>query len=123
MKQIVLRHDCLRDVRTIVTILDIHPDWHALRTLLAFNGIEVADKLRPVLSRNLPDDREVDPSDEDHIFWKHVWEIVQGSSQALHTFDIGATWGSKCIHHMLAQMQIAEAFDQGRTTLYEKLAP
>jgi hypothetical protein len=123
-KQITLRHDCLRDMRTIVAILDIHPDWHALRTMLAFNGIEVADNLRPLLSRNLPDDREINLSDKDHQFWKHVWEHLQGSSPALHTFDTGASWGSKYIQHMLAQMQISEAFDRARipdTILYERL--
>jgi len=105
-------------------MLDIHPDWHALRTMLAFNGPEVANTLRPILSRNLPDDREVGLTYEDHQFWKQVWEHVQGSSQALHTFDTGASWGSKCIHHILAQMQITEALDRGQipdSTLYEKL--
>ena len=111
-------------MRTIVSILDIHPDWHALRTMLAFNGIEVADNLRPLLSRNLPDDREINLSDKDHQFWKHVWEHVQGSSSGLHTFDTGASWGSKYIQHMLAQMQISEAFDRGLIPdpiLYERL--
>lgn len=89
-----LRHDCLRDLRTIVANLDIHPDWHALRTMLAFK--EVADNLRPCLSRSLPDDWEINLSDEDHQFWKYVWEHVQGSLSALHTFDAGASWGSKC---------------------------
>jgi len=92
--------------------------------MLAFNGIEVADSLRSLLSRNLPDDREINLSDEDHQFWKHVWEHVQGSSSALNTFDTGASWGSKCIQHMLAQMQISEAFDRGLipdTILYERL--
>jgi hypothetical protein len=99
---------------TIIAILDIHPDWHALRTMLAFNGIEVADKLRPVLLCNLPNHSDVNLTDEDPPFWKRVWEVVQGPSQTLHTFDAGATWGSKCIHHVLAQMQMAEAFDQGQ---------
>jgi hypothetical protein len=84
-------------------------------------------KLRLVLSRNLPDDREIGLSDEDHQFWQHVWEHVQGSSLALHTFDVehhAASWGSKCIQHMFAQMQIGDAFDHRpipMPTLYERL--
>jgi len=92
--------------------------------MLTFNGIEVADSLRSLLSRNLPDDREINLSDEDHQFWKHVWEHVQGSSSALNTFDTGASWGSKCIQHMFVQVRIAEALDRGLIpdpTLYERL--
>jgi hypothetical protein len=123
-KQMMLRHDCLRDLRTIVTILDIHPDWHALRTLLKFDGVKVADQIRPSLFRKLPDDREVSLTEEDHQFWRLVWKHVQGSSPAMYTFDTGASWGSKYIHHMLAQMQIAQAFELGQTpdpTLYERV--
>lgn len=83
--------------------------------MLAFNGIEVADTLRPIVSRKLPDNRETLLSDEDHQFWKLIWEHVQGSSPALHTFDSGASWGRKHIQHMLAQLQIAEAFERGQT--------
>ncbi|OBZ75036.1 hypothetical protein A0H81_05457 [Grifola frondosa] len=122
--EIALRHDCLRDLRTIVTILDIHPDWHALRTMLTFDGVEVADELRPSLFRPLPDDREVNLPDEDHQFWKYVWDHLQESSTAMQTFRGGASWGPKCVEHMFSQMKIAEAFDHGEIpdpTLYQKL--
>jgi hypothetical protein len=101
-----------------------YPDWHVLRTMLRFYGVKVAAKLRPVLSRELPDYREINLSEEDFQFWRLVWEHAQDSSSTMHTFDTGVSWGPKCIHHMLAQMQIAQAFDLGHTpdpTLYERV--
>ncbi|KDQ15368.1 hypothetical protein BOTBODRAFT_54663 [Botryobasidium botryosum FD-172 SS1] len=123
--QMLRQHDCLRYLRTILTILDIHPDWHPLRTMLAWHGPNIADDIRASVFRKLPDNRESHLTDEDHAFWKQIWDLCQESSRAMKTFDRGATWGKQQIEHMLAQMQISEALDRNETpdpALYDKLA-
>jgi hypothetical protein len=45
-----------------------------------------------ILFRNLPCDRDFN---EDHQFWKHIWERARCWSEVLRTFTIGTSRGSE----------------------------
>jgi len=107
--QQVARQECVQELRKVVKLLDIHPLYHPIRTMLLSLSFEYADQIRALLDQDSPDiNAGAAP------VWRTIWDHLQPTSAAMRAFDAGcAVGGRNYIRHILASKRLADRFEEG----------
>ncbi|GLB45858.1 putative nucleotidyltransferase domain containing protein [Lyophyllum shimeji] len=101
--------ECVQELRKVVKLLDIHPLYHPIRTMLISLSFEYADQIRALLDQDPPDiNGGAAP------VWRTIWDHLQPTSATMWAFDAGcAVGGRNYIRHILASKRLADRFEEG----------
>ncbi|KAF8173105.1 hypothetical protein BJ912DRAFT_992764 [Pholiota molesta] len=108
------RQECVQALRKLVTLLDIHPLHHPIRTMLISLSFECADQIRALLDNQDPPGPDI--SGGAAPVWRTIWDHLQPTSatNTMWAFDAGcAVGGRNYIRHMLASKRLADRFEEG----------
>jgi hypothetical protein len=104
------RQECVHELRKVVTLLDIHPLHHPIRTMLISLSFDCADQIRALLDQDPPDIH----GGAAPPVWRTIWDHLQPTSATMWAFDAGcAVGGRNYIRHMLASKRLADRFEEG----------
>ena len=103
------RQECIQELKKVVKLLDIHPLYHPIRTMLIYLSFEYAEQIRALLDQDPPDiNGGAAP------VWRTIWDHLQPTSATMWAFDAGCAIGRRnYIRHILASKRLADRFEEG----------